>query len=617
MKQHHLTLSIGTLFLLIASWFGITQLHDDPLYFDETITIFEIGNPYGYNNLAGVIDAMQVYSKVLPPGYHLQLSLWVRFSGYSQVGLRAYSVFIGLIALAMLYRLAKDYANRDIALLTMGLASVNMLYLFYFHEIRMYTVAMLMLTIFLWAYLRVFPKDRNLSRWDWGLLWLSTVLLLYTHYFSIFTIFAVCLFHLLFVGKNQRWWIVVGTLGLAGLAFLPWIGVTLQGASSEIQPSLQGSAIETTWFLLMVLGNGNPILAIGALVGIIVGCLTTTGNKRYLVWVALISWVVFIGVQQYRRIMPDYRIRYLLLFYPSILVLISAAITRFIHPLWGRLGLIAVWLITGIIFLPSDTFYAYTNREDSRAEYYPPYPQMLNVFYGEQMPSADDIILSMATYENVFGMEYANEFYSLRLGTPMLSMLPSTWETALPTTFPNLDTAPSIWWATIADPDFATVIADVEAYIERNHKVCDTYTLNNGRALIRYGIATLPCDWYNDNSTTISYAEEDIELQTTQATITDSVITIGTAWDVGDTVRLHQYSVALRVYDAEGNFVTDTNFPLPYGRLAQHIAQIPLNETDSATYEVRVIVYDWQTGDTLTANTTNSEIAPLLILSAN
>lgn len=612
MKQHYPTLMFGTLLLLVASWFGISNLQDDPLYFDETITVFEIGNPYGYYSFAEVIEVLPIWSAILPPGYHLQLSLWVRLSGYSQVGLRAYSAFLGLISLALIYRLARDYYNRNVGLVAMGLASVNMLYLFYFHEMRMYSLAVLTLTLFLWAYLRVFPEDKQPKRRDWVLLWLATVLLIYTHYFTIFTVFAVCLFHLLFVPKNRHWWAVVGTLGLAGLTFLPWLGVVFQGASSEMAIDVQGSALEATWYLLLLFSNGNVFLTVAAFAGLIIAIFTTKNHRRYMVWVFIFSWGAFVTVQQLQQIMPDYRMRYLLLFYPSLIVLVSIGITRYIRLVWAQAGIILLWFVAGLLLLPTDNFWFYNNRADFRQEHYPPFPQMMNIFYSEQFPSSQDVILSIALDEPVYGLENANDFYSMRLGAPMLALLPSNWEAMLRDNYPDLATAPSIWWAPFNNSPHDDARNEITQHILETHKLCDSYRVTDNVHMARYGVQSMPCDWIEDSVTSLTYVEEDIVLLTSQATFNNNTLTVGTAWEVDSSVPLHQYSVALRVYDNEGNFIVDTNFGLPYGFKPQHIASIPLNDaTDTTAFEVRMVVYNWQTGDTLTVDRFTDALVPI------
>ncbi|PJF20293.1 MAG: hypothetical protein CUN56_16900, partial [Phototrophicales bacterium] len=69
--------------------------------------------------------------------------------------------------------------------------------------------------------------------WDWLGLWCASVLLVYTHYVGVFALITVGLYHLLRLRWARRWWAVVLVELLAGVTFLPWLNIFIEGATNR------------------------------------------------------------------------------------------------------------------------------------------------------------------------------------------------------------------------------------------------------------------------------------------------------------------------------------------------------------------------------------------------
>ena len=97
-------------FFLIVAWLAIRQIEVYPPSTDEFFSMFNagwLGNlPYSPMQ---VVQSLQKHSPDHTPLYFVLLSLWGQAAGTSLAAGRLLSVFISLVAMAIAYRLAKDF----------------------------------------------------------------------------------------------------------------------------------------------------------------------------------------------------------------------------------------------------------------------------------------------------------------------------------------------------------------------------------------------------------------------------------------------------------------------------------------------------------------------------
>jgi len=162
-----------------------------------------------------------------PPLYYLLLQCWTKMSGYSEFGVRFFSLLSGVVLIALVYWVMGRVFDRPTALVSMLIVALNPAYVIYSQEARVYMMLPL-------ALLLILSKLHQLARGefrlrDWWSLALWEALSLYLHYFSVFSIICVnCFIAVLWWRRSRkvdlRRWIVSQLLVL--LAFLPW-GVTV------------------------------------------------------------------------------------------------------------------------------------------------------------------------------------------------------------------------------------------------------------------------------------------------------------------------------------------------------------------------------------------------------
>ncbi len=168
-----------------------------------------------------------------PPGYYLLLHAWWRVAGSSEFALRAFSVYCGLLTVALTAALGRRLGGQRVAVGAALLVAVHPLAVYYSQEARMYALLGLVSALTLWR------AERFHARGTLGAvpgLVAAIALGLYTQYAFVFVLLAV---NLAFGGElllspAQRWprlrnWITAHLA--AGLLFLPWLPHVFKVAS--------------------------------------------------------------------------------------------------------------------------------------------------------------------------------------------------------------------------------------------------------------------------------------------------------------------------------------------------------------------------------------------------
>ncbi len=267
LRRSHRAAMVGL--LLIGFALGALKLNADSLWLDELYSLSNMGvfdRPY---NLPEVIDSLTEYSPNHVPLYFFLGAGWARFVGWSQLPMRYLSLLFGILFVAWTYRFAADALNRSTAIAAAMLMTTSGFVLLYFHEIRMYTLLLLLTAIHAWLYWRLSTRD-SAKRREWLLLIVSASSLLYTHIFSVFFFASLALQHLFFAKQLKHWLRIVLAWGIGALTFLPYLPGYLQGALAERTiASLRETALtapELASGLAHIIVNGVELLWLPLLV---------------------------------------------------------------------------------------------------------------------------------------------------------------------------------------------------------------------------------------------------------------------------------------------------------------------------------------------------------------
>lgn len=156
--------------LLLAFASRLYDIQTQSLWFDEGWSAYAASQP----TLAAAFDA----DLTNPPLYYVLLNISTRFLGDSELALRLFSLFAGLIVIALAYQLGRRFAGTRAGLLAALLATIAPPLWWASQEARMYTLLAIFILIAALAWHRLKIKP---SRGAWIALWLAEIALLYTH----------------------------------------------------------------------------------------------------------------------------------------------------------------------------------------------------------------------------------------------------------------------------------------------------------------------------------------------------------------------------------------------------------------------------------------------------
>jgi len=218
----------GMLALLLASVLMIPEAGAFSMWYDE---VNFLDNALTLNFGEFYRTERAVYA-VHPPLYFVVLNLWSQLAGQADIVFRALSVFWALGAVAITYRTAADVGNNNAiaGLIAAGLLGSMGFLEVYAHTVHNYTFFLLLVVTLFFFYWRAWFGSGKRIYWIGTLL--TTLVLLYTHYYSIYILAAVNL-HAVWYWRTPRYksWFMGQVI--AAIAYLPWLPVVLRLASGD------------------------------------------------------------------------------------------------------------------------------------------------------------------------------------------------------------------------------------------------------------------------------------------------------------------------------------------------------------------------------------------------
>ena len=153
-----------------------------------------------------------------PPLWFSSYWLWRQLVGSSEWIARVQSAFYSLIALAIVYRIGRDWFGAPrYGLYAAALLGVNAFFFVYALEIRPYGLIMLLVAASMWTYQRWLTRQSP----RWAFYYAVTVgLMLYVHYFLFVLVLVQAAYFLL---RMASWRLIKEGLGVAMLIFLIWL----------------------------------------------------------------------------------------------------------------------------------------------------------------------------------------------------------------------------------------------------------------------------------------------------------------------------------------------------------------------------------------------------------
>ncbi|MCE2489458.1 MAG: glycosyltransferase family 39 protein [Anaerolineae bacterium] len=339
--------------MLLAAALVAPFLGRDIFDVDEAATMIAAGARHlGPLTIAEAVDVTVSRWPGQALGHVLAFAVWGRFVGWSEVVIRALPWLLGLLTLAWVYRLGRDLFSARVAWAAVLLMSTAVVFLNYMHIARSYGAMMLFAAISLWGYWRVALAEKPPKREARAALLLGATGVIYSQYFGAVLVPALGLFHLFLVRKDRRWWQAVALLALAVLLALPQAPDLLGGiAFNHGKEDLHGKSLRAPQVLSLflrylsndTLNPGQPVnsLLLLALPLLLLFAAWTWRKRRpmpdagsYLAFTSVLLLLLLVTANEILQVLEPRRVRYLAGLWPPATLLFSAIMVR---PLRGPL----------------------------------------------------------------------------------------------------------------------------------------------------------------------------------------------------------------------------------------------------------------------------------------
>ncbi len=565
--------------LLLTCWLGARGLDADLIKFDEYWSIYSAGGAhYGPLSARGIVQRLAEEDPRQTPLFFLMLAEWGSFTGWTPAANRALPLLTGLLAVAWLYRLGREIASPTVGLVAAGVLGASSFFLFYLHEIRGYTLYVLLTVVCLWSYWRMAYQEQKPGFFVRATLFLSVTGLLHTLYLAAAVVVSVGIYHLLFVPKSRQWWHTSALLAAGVVTFLPWSIVGLNAISrlNEIDSIFALDAGQVISGVLYNFSNGSvALLAVVAFYG-----LFARGRSIGFVVFCAAS-ILMLSLAINLRLPLIIHIRYLLPLLPLIGLIVGFGAEQLATRGLSRVLVLAVWITAGV-------------WNGLPIPYNDPHYDFLADKLAERGEAGDVMAYHGADFHWL--QEPLLEYYmhGVEMDYVVMESLPGlegsdTYEQAARS---FIGDAPRVWLG--INPRFPSnfrweVFNDIlaESYVDCGAVPGLPEDMNMGLALHVRNVADLPLHFGDGVRARL------LESLSTSARDTLPVLL---GWLVGEGVPASTYSMALHLDNSQGQFVAQADFGLPPAGFSCQSVELPVGQLPPGTYTLLLTVYDWDTG---------------------
>ncbi len=585
--------------LLIGFAMGAQKLNADNLWLDELYSLSNMGvfaQPY---SLPEVVDSLTEHSQNHVPLYFFLGAQWARFVGWSQLPMRYLSLLFGILFVAWTYRFAADALNRSTAVLAAALVATSGFILMYFHEIRMYTLLLLLLLVHAWLYWRLSAKAT--ATWqEWLLFILTAIAQLYTHVFSVFVFVGFGLHHLIFARRIRRWRSILLAWIISGMAFLPYAPGYLRGAMAERTiASLQESALSAPQLaieLAHIMVNGLEILWLPFVA--LAFLAFRKGRDPQILRILVVGAGIIMSLMIFNEFFPlidRLRFRFFLAAMPFFAILCA-------YVLWqrGRARVVAgsvllLWIAGGLHIHGLGDSWGYSGRNTLFADIPPLYRFADSL---QQRRNEQDLVVGFSRSKFVdwplrHGKSIADYYFGAILNLDHTFFVdPSPDSDSRLNIDEQLGGHPYLLFAYEPD-DRLPLYEQVAAVIEAEYAACAVLVRQDDLFVRRFVDKSLACDRgyqpiHYDNGIKIvdKFGGYDAARES---------VRVVSGWEVADEAQLDQYNVSIQIITPDWQKVGQApDRHLHDNVLKWYVAEISTAGLSAGTYRVVVILYDRQ-----------------------
>ena len=582
--------------LLLAAALTIPLLNLDAFSGDEPASLLAAGirrpGPWSPADVWTSVNARQAL------GWPTLLSIWGHFGGWSEVAVRSLSIFAGQLTLAWVYRTGRDLLAPWAGLFATLLLSASVFFLAYMVHARVFTLVSLFTALSIWSYWRIALHPQPPGRSAQAGLMLGSIGMLYAHYYCAMFLPVLGLYHVLFVPKKRRWWRPVLLLVLAALLATAQLPNFLKGFGRTNPHDLALTSTEALAHLVRHLTNGlvfpsqplDGLMLASTMLVLVVGTLiylrarNRAGVTWLLVFVSATLLMLMLAVNEVVMVLTPRSIRYMMPLLSLSALLAGAGLAR----LAGNqrhlvVILLALWLLAGV-WLTRATDFRYELGFFLRTDFHRIFP-----LASQYVPATDLLIMDF----EVAGRD-ARLVQARDLNGPW-DTLYRYREDPYESIRPVHSAYPYIWL--LYRTKDRVSMTDLPGELGR--VFCERTLEVWGYTLERYALHSVEnCP---DRPVRLVF-DSDIQLTAPEITISDGLLRLDAHFRSADDYLLSRYSLAVHVIDPRtGERIAQGDTGVGPGAIVPLRSEIDISALPPGDYELRVALYDWQTGARLSA----------------
>lgn len=249
-----MTLIRNNLLILITFLLGLAlriyDLGSESIWYDEAISI-----AVAKLGLIEQINWSFIQNDNNPPLYYQIMHFWVWIFGDSEFSSRMPSALFGSFSIIAIYIVGKSFFNKNVGLIAAFILATSIFHIKYSQEARAYSLLAFLTLVSFYYYLKLLSSNRR----SYLILYLlSTVLILYTHYYGFLILAAQNIFYFgnyirnrEFSHINLKKWItyqvIIGVCYLPGFVLFAKHTVAIQGGFWLPEPTI--SALARTFLI--------------------------------------------------------------------------------------------------------------------------------------------------------------------------------------------------------------------------------------------------------------------------------------------------------------------------------------------------------------------------------
>lgn len=591
--------------------FGVSNLKSDPVTaFSEWNSLRHISLTRSgpANSIADVLASIERYSSDHGPLYFVILRYWRDLVGGDLATYRLLSVFFGLFTLAFAYRLALITGNSDTALAATLIAAFLAFLVYFSHEARMYSLLPMLAALVAWLYWKIISTPGRVRWWLWASLTLSAAAIVYVHYFGIFVLAAIGLYHLLLVPKNGRWFGVCLAMSAAGLLFTPWLPVALKGLNTRDVPTTDSlSLVDSVLAISGIYSNGMPLI-VPVVIALLAMKFDRVGKPhKYILFLTLTTFALMIAANEIAPLIIARRIRYTVILAVPWACTLAIGLNMLPKRHLIRIPFALFWIAACIGYTASEDLALYTNELTTMTEDVPHFEDF--VYSTDWTPRPNESIISFHPFARL--RTKIRQFYTGNL--PQWrdiihlyygddgELTVESWNLK-DITLDDLDAEQGAFWVIHnplrVDLSALPVYSD---WFRARYRPCRRYLELDDNIIDYYVHNSLPCELLlADQPFTISY-DNGAKLENLVAEQNEDELNVYFWWQ---RTIYSVYSLTLQVFNSVGEKVLQIDDVI--AAAGADIETLNVASLAPGDYSVRLIMYDFESKQSQPGTVVNS-----------